>query len=70
MYSINPIILSINCFRGIFGCVAFLKKEVQKNPDDSNECRGSKKATTYSPTWYSSTIGADRLNFPVRNGKG
>ena len=29
-----------------------------------------KKAATYSPTWYSSTIGADGLNFPVRNGKG
>ena len=29
-----------------------------------------KKAATYSPTWYSSTIGANGLNFPVRNGKG
>ena len=26
-------------------------------------------ATTYSPTSYSSTIGADGLNFFVRNGK-
>ena len=34
-------------------------------------CRGlSKKAATYSPTWCGSTIGADGLNFPVRNGKG
>ncbi len=32
-------------------------------------CKGlSKKAATYSPTWYSSTIGANGLNFPVRNG--
>src|SRR5690606_25273872 len=29
-----------------------------------------KKAAAYSPTWCSSTIGADGLNFPVRNGKG
>jgi hypothetical protein len=27
-----------------------------------------KKAMTYSPTWYSSTIGADELNFLVRYG--
>ena len=26
-------------------------------------------AATYSPTWYSSTIGANGLNFSVRNGK-
>ena len=26
-------------------------------------------AATYSPTWYSSTIGASGLNFSVRNGK-
>lgn len=26
-------------------------------------------ATTYSPTFYRSTIGADGLNFSVRNGK-
>ena len=30
----------------------------------------SKKAATYSPTWCGSTIGANGLNFPVRNGKG
>src|SRR5690554_5787931 len=29
-----------------------------------------KKAAAYSPTWCGSTIGADGLNFPVRNGKG
>ena len=29
-----------------------------------------KKAAAYSPTWFSSTNGADGLNFPVRNGKG
>ena len=28
-----------------------------------------KLAATYSPTWYSSTIGANGLNFSVRNGK-
>ena len=27
-----------------------------------------KLAVTYSPTWYSSTIGADGLNFSVRYG--
>ena len=27
-----------------------------------------KKAATYSSTWCGSTIGADGLNFPVRNG--
>ena len=26
-------------------------------------------AATYSPTWYSSTIGANGFNFSVRNGK-
>ena len=26
-------------------------------------------AATYSPTWYSSTIGVSELNFSVRNGK-
>ncbi len=30
----------------------------------------SRKAATCSPTWCGSTIGADGLNFPVRNGKG
>ena len=29
-----------------------------------------RKAATYSPTWCGSTIGANGLNFPVRNGKG
>ena len=29
----------------------------------------SKLAATYSPTWYSSTIGANGLNFSVRDGK-
>ena len=28
-----------------------------------------KLAATYSPTWFSSTIGANGLNFSVRNGK-
>ena len=28
-----------------------------------------KLAATYSPTWYSSTIGAGELNFSVRDGK-
>ena len=32
--------------------------------------RASRKAATYSPTWCGSTIGANGLNFPVRNGKG
>lgn len=32
--------------------------------------RALRKAATYSPTWCGSTIGANGLNFPVRNGKG
>ena len=31
---------------------------------------GLKEAATYSPTWCGSTIGANGLNFPVRDGKG
>ena len=31
--------------------------------------KGLKEAATYSPTTLCSTIGADRFNFSVRNGK-
>ncbi len=37
---------------------------------DNGKMKGrNKKATTYSPTFYGSTIGAAGLNFSVRNGK-
>ena len=34
-----------------------------------SESGSRRTAATYSPTWYSSTIGASELNFSVRNGK-
>ena len=40
------------------------KKSIRIPPDAL-----SKLAATYSPTWYSSTIGANGLNFSVRDGK-
>ncbi len=42
----------------------------KKDPDQMNDRDPRKKAAAYSPTWCGSTIGADGLNFPVRNGKG
>ena len=43
--------------------ISIQKKEHPESPDAL-----SKLAATYSPTWYSSTIGANGLNFSVRNG--
>jgi hypothetical protein len=51
--------------------MSFGKAVVKIKKSPSHFCEGlSKKAAAYSPTWCSSTIGADGLNFPVRNGKG
>ena len=49
---------------GTLPLLSFLK---QKNPQQIN-VEDSRKATTYSPT-DCSTIGANGLNFSVRNGK-
>ena len=42
----------------------------KKSPDDITTIRTHRKvAASYSPTLHCSTIGADGLNFSVRNGK-
>ena len=48
----------------------FIKVRTKKSTYRKNGKCFQKKAAAYSPTWCSSTIGADGLNFPVRNGKG
>ena len=45
------------------------KKKPEKNGYLSGLEKNKKKAATYSPRCYPSTIGAERLNFSVRNGK-
>jgi hypothetical protein len=46
------------------------KDAKQKIPQDQKDRGGFRKmATTYSPTFYRSTISAGGLNFSVRNGK-
>ena len=41
----------------------------QKKTRFNKETGFKRKATTYSPTYYGSTISADRFNFSVRDGK-
>ena len=48
--------------------ITFLVQKQKKSTQNSLNALW-KLAATYSPTWYSSTIGANGLNFSVRDGK-